>query len=260
VNIDELARSAATEARTVAAESIDPAAMLGRLYRTRRNRSVASIVAIVIVAVAVAIGAVAARMGSGNDSAPAVSTQARPCAHATCHHVVLTVPVTFTLPDTFQNGFEQQSLDVIEVYRGDVATTGVSVAENAIPVKDDYSWARDPAAGTTAKSVAMWLSKRPFLRRTAVVPTQVGGLPAWRVSGQLKPGARLPAHKSLQPVAPTFIDGGGGQMAYSPSLIGEYTLVDVPGAGITVIWSWSVNHGPKALVGNQAFIDTLAFH
>ena len=145
------------------------------------------------------------------------------------------------------------------MYRGDVETTGVSVAENATPVRDDYSWARDQSAGTSAKSVATWLSKRPFLQHTAVVPTQVGGLPAWRVSGQLKPGARLLAHKNDAPVAPTFIDDGG-QMAYSPSLIGEYTLVDVPGAGLTVIWSWSLDHGPKALAGNQAFIDRLAFH
>jgi hypothetical protein len=259
VNIDELARSAATAARSIAADSIDSTAMLARLHRTRRNRSVASIVTIVVIAVAAAIGALVARTSGGDNSAPAVSAHTRPCARAACHHVVLTVPVTFTLPRNFQPGFEQQSLDGVEVYRADVETTGVSVAENAIPVRDDYSWARDPAAGTTAKSVAIWLSKRPFLQHTAVIATQVGGLPAWRVSGQLKPGARLRAHKNYEPVAPTFIDGAA-QMAYSPSLLGEYTLVDVPGAGITVIWSWSLNHGQKALAGNQAFIDTLAFH
>jgi hypothetical protein len=63
-------------------------------------------------------------------------------------------------------------------------------------------------------------------------------------------------------VAPTFLIDGNRHMAYAPNrdLIGEYTLVDVPGAGITVIWSWSVGHGQKALAGNQAFIDTLVFH
>jgi hypothetical protein len=258
VNIDELARSAATEARSVAAESVDPTAMLARLYRTRRNRSVASIVAIVVVAVAVAIGTVVARTGNGNDSAPAVSPPA-PCVHATCHHVVLKVPVTFTLPKTFQKGFHQYSLGVVEVYRRDIDTTGVTVAENATPVRNDYTWTRDPAAGTTAKSVATWLAQRPFLSHTALVATQVGGLPAWRVAGQLKPGAALHAVKDYESVAPTFLVDSA-HMAYAPDLIGEYTVVDVPGAGITVIWSWSVGHGQRALAGNRAFIDTLAFH
>jgi hypothetical protein len=144
------------------------------------------------------------------------------------------------------------------VYRGDIDTTGVSVAENAIPVKDDYTWTRDPAAGTTAKSVATWLAHRPFLTNTALVPTHVGGLPAWRVSGQLKPGARLPALKDSVKVAPTFLNDIG-HMAYAPNLIGDYTLVAVPGAGITVIWSWSLDHGARALAGNQAFIDRLSF-
>ena len=260
MNIDELARSAAADARGVAAGAVDAPSMLARLYRTRRNRSIASIVTIVIVALSAVIGTLVARAGSNTAAPPATSPHA--CTSANCpkvHHVVLTTPVTFTLPHAFQNGFQQLSLDVVEVYRGDIGTTGVTVVEHATPVMNDYSWARDPAAGSTAKSVATWLSQRPFLEHTAVVATRVGGLPAWRVSGQLKPHARLHAHKSGLPVAPTFANSGV-HLAYSASLIGDYTLVDVPGAGLTVIWSWSVNHGPNALIGNQAFVDRLHFH
>ena len=112
MNIDELARSAAAEARGAAAERVDAATMLSPLYRTRRNRSVASIVAIVVVALSALIGTLVARAGGDSAAPPAVSPHTS-CTHAKCptlHHVVLTVPVTFTLPHTFQNGFEQKSL------------------------------------------------------------------------------------------------------------------------------------------------------
>ena len=46
---------------------------------------------------------------------------------------------------------------------------------------------------------------------------------------------------------------------YRPNLTGQYTLLDVPGAGVTVIWSWTLNHGNQVLAANQAFIDGLSF-
>jgi hypothetical protein len=36
-------------------------------------------------------------------------------------------------------------------------------------------------------------------------------------------------------------------------------LLDVPGAGVTVIWSWAFDHTNRALAGNQAYIDGLSF-
>ena len=59
-------------------------------------------------------------------------------------------------------------------------------------------------------------------------------------------------------VAPTFASGPA-KAGYSPALTGEYTLLDVPGGGVTVIWSWNDNHNGQALAGNQAYIDTLSF-
>jgi hypothetical protein len=48
-------------------------------------------------------------------------------------------------------------------------------------------------------------------------------------------------------------------MGYRANLTGQYTLLDVPGAGVTVIWSWTLNHDDHALAGNQAGIDGLSF-
>ena len=76
------------------------------------------------------------------------------------------------------------------------------------------------------------------------------------MTGSLKPGARLPATKAGN-AAPTFRTTGSGQAAYGPLLSGEYTLVDVPGAGLTVVWSWTLSG--EDLTPNQAVIDSLSF-
>jgi hypothetical protein len=87
----------------------------------------------------------------------------------------------------------------------------------------------------------------------------VGGRPAWHVTGDLKPGAALPAPKATGNVAPTFGRAYSDSMGYRPGLTGQYTLLDVPGAGVTVIWSWTVDHRDRVLAANQAFINGLSF-
>jgi hypothetical protein len=104
--------------------------------------------------------------------------------------------------------------------------------------------------------VARWLSRRPFLEDTTLTPITLAGLPAWHVTGNLKAGARLPAFK-VGDAAPTFKTPGGGQAAYTLALRGEYTLIDVPRAGLTVVWSWTLSD--EDLAPNQAVIDSLSF-
>jgi surface antigen len=50
-----------------------------------------------------------------------------------------------------------------------------------------------------------------------------------------------------------------GREGYNNALLGEYTLLDVPGGGVTVIWSWNDSHNGQALAGNQAYVDGLSF-
>jgi hypothetical protein len=54
------------------------------------------------------------------------------------------------------------------------------------------------------------------------------------------------------PAAPTF---GGGMAAWG-TLKARYTLLDVPGAGVAVIWSWTFDR-LAVLDDNQAFVDSV---
>ena len=67
----------------------------------------------------------------------------------------------------------------------------------------------------------------------------------------------MPANKhGIPEVAPTFANESG-QAAYGRDLTGEYTLADVPGAGLTVVWSWTRDGAD--LTPNQAVIDSISF-
>ena len=116
------------------------------------------------------------------------------CLGSGRYRFALGAPVTITLPDNFGDDFSVDQPGMLEMYRNDLETTGVSIMENPTPVRNDGSWSRDATAGHTAKSVARWLAKRPFLTNTEIRRI-VGGRTAWRVSGALKPGAKLLAWK-----------------------------------------------------------------
>jgi hypothetical protein len=173
------------------------------------------------------------------------------------YQVGLEQPVTFTLPSDFGENLNfTPGSTVLDLYRNDAAS-GVAVFEKAVPAKYDESWTRDASAGDTAESVARWLSRRPFLQHTSVNQTTLSGHPAWVVTGSLKPGAALPAAKdSIGDVAPTFVNATG-QAAYGKHLTGEYTLADIHGAGLVVVWSWTLEHDD--LTPNQVLIDSLSF-
>ena len=131
--------------------------------------------------------------------------------------------------------------------------------EGAVPVRDDSSWTRDPAAGTTAASVAQWLAGRAFLQNTSIVRTRVGSLQAWRVTGSLRPGAPLPASKGDFTVGPTF-KNDAATAGFATNLTGDYTVLDVPGVGLTVIWSWTTQPDDRSILDDsQATVDGLAF-
>lgn len=272
MSIDDLARAAAVDAHRKAAHEVDLASSLGQLHRTRRVRNVSWIVGAVAAAAVVLVGG-GALVSEHLSSTPVVPSGISPtptdqggvcknpgivCLGNHRFRVGLPVPVTVTVPANFEGALRLLGNGVLEDYRTDIGTTGVTVFENAVPVKDDASWSRDLTAGATAKSMASWLSKRPFLTAARVTPTTVGGRRAWLVSAELGPGALLPSIKDGRPAAPTF-KNGGATAGYTKILTGQYTLLDLPHAGVTVIWSWSENHGAQALVDNQAYVDSLRF-
>jgi hypothetical protein len=273
VSIDELARAAASDARRVAAFDLNAGEKLDQLRRTHRARRLGSIVAVIVAVALTASGiAIANRHGAHPVSQPAASPTASPaptnpppcsdrvvqCLGHDRFRVNLTEPVVLTLPDNFQGDFALLAPGTLEDYRNDVTSTGVTILENAVPVKYGRLWSRDPAAGTTAESMATWLSTRPFLSRTKLTPTTVGGRSAWRVTGTLKRDAHLPADKGGTAVAPTFTNGPVFE-GYGRKLSGEYTLLDVPRAGVTVIWSWTLSHPTRELIDNLPYIAGLSF-
>ena len=273
MSIDELGRAAATNVRRNAAMTINTTCMLDRLHRRRRRRAAASVIAVLAATAAIISGGMVishdeAGKRDNKPASPSTRSLTGMCANPDVRcigvdrfrFVGLPVPLTVNVPATFGRAFSLGT-GSIDGYRSDITTTGVSVSEMARPVRYDNSWTRDPAAGVTAASIARWLSQRPFLIHTSLTRTTVGGLPAWRVAGDLKPGAALPAAKEGGDIAPTFAFGTGydSSWGYRANLTGAYTVLDLPGAGVAVIWSWTLNHSDQALAGNQAFIDGLSF-
>ena len=274
MTIDARGRAAAADLQAAATSGLDPTAMLTKLERASREKTrrgvVATLSAVVVLLAGGAVMAGSLRSDTatvlGSNPSPTPVTQNCPGAPTvTClgrnrYRIPLTVPVTVTLPANFQRDLNTLGTiaTTLEVYRNDHDTTGVTILEGAIPIKNDPSFERDPAAGTSAQSVATWLAHRPFAVPTTPTRTSVGGLTAYRVEVALKPGAPLLGTHDANPAAPTFV-GTNTQMGAWGNLRARYTLVDVPGAGLTVIWSWTLDN-PTALAGNQAFIDSISFN
>jgi hypothetical protein len=268
MSLDELARAAAADLRQSTSRSLDPDDMLQRLHRARSRRTAAALAGLVaVVAVVVLVGGAVA-VGDRADAPPAETRHkvvrlpsdvcdraAVTCLGGRVVRVRLATPLTVRIPDTFQPQVVVSSR-VAEFYRADVFTTGVTVAQSAVPVRYDASWERDVTAGTTAESMAEWLAGRSFLTDTTLTRRSAGGPTAWEVSGSYRTGAQLSARRGGRDLAPTF-SGSHATMGYSPVLAGTYTLVDQADGGVTVIWSWAFGSGPKILTGNQGMVDEI---
>lgn len=267
MNLDEMATAATAELHRAATRTMDPDDMLRRMHRSHRRRTGAW-VAIVVLALALA-STVALAQRTRSDLPPADRHTTSRTEHTSgvCHQAGITclgdrrlriaTPTTTTLKVTVPRTFKLEPTIVprgIEFYRQDVDTTGVTVIEDAIPVRYARELHRDPAAGTTAAAMARWLAHRPFLRDTRVTTSRVGGRTSWYVQGSLRPQAALPVTKnSALMVAPTFVNGPfiAGS---APDLPGEFTLIDQSGGGVTVIWSWTFQGNPSLLTGNRAMV------
>ena len=269
MTIDSLGRASALAARHKATREVDPTMMLEKLHHTHRTRTVtmaaagaaAAVVGIVLVVHVVSSPTASQVPGAPSTSVPSDSPcgPTVQCLGGNRYRVTdMPVPVTVDLPGNFQGAFKRLGATTLEDYRSDVGDSGVTVFENAVPVKNDAGWTRDPAAGTTAQSMATWLSQRPFLVHATMTQTTVGGRTAWLVTGDLKNGAPLLTVKDGNAAAPTFA-AQPATAGYSPTLTGEYTLVDVPGAGVTVIWSWASPQTKGNLTESRTYVQGLSF-
>jgi hypothetical protein len=273
VTLDELALVATRDLAAETGRGLDPEAMLARLHRARRRRTaVVSVAAAAVLAVTVAgVGAAVGRDGATpTPRPPAASGKLAtddPCSapRVTCLpgakvRVALDDPVVLAALANFETMPSVFSRRDLQIYRTDTADgTGITVLEQATPMRNDESWTRDPSAGVTARSVATWLAHRPFLQQTTPERVRVGGRTAWRVPTVLRNGAALKATYSSAAVAPLFTSLTS--RAYlTPSLPGEITVLGSPsGHGVIVIWSWTTSGQTWDLIGNEAMVAGLRF-
>ena len=277
--IDDIGRTAVDDLRRSVTEDLFPEDMLRRLHETRRRRNFAAagsagLVTILLVAVTAlgtglrgdALSTPPAGPGtptaSPQDDDSALPREACEAARITCLgdrrvRVDLPVPVVLEVPESFLGRMQLWGATAVEDYRTDVGTVGVTILERARPVRYDDSWETDRTAGTTARSVARWLADRPFFSGAVTSRITVGGLPSWRVAPTVRGGARMPVIKG-EAAAPTFA-GDEVSIGSSPTLDGEYVVLDVPGAGLTVIWTWSYSRGPAVLAESRSYVDALRF-
>jgi hypothetical protein len=277
VTLEELAQVATRDLAAATGRGLNPDAMLARLHRARRRRTaVISVAAAAVLAVTVAgVGAAVGRDGAapsprppaGSEPLPSGQSGDDPCSapRVTCLgrgevRVALDDPVVLVPPPNFEDVPTVFSRRDLQIGRNDTRVgTGVTVLEGAMPVRNNGNWIRDPAAGTTPRSVATWLAHRPFLRTTTVARIQVGGRPAWRVRTVLRDGAALKAISGTLPVAPMFTSLGT-RAKVSPSLPGEVTVIGSPsGHGVIVIWSWTTTGRASVLADNRAMVAGLRF-
>ncbi len=284
MSIDDRARSAADELRAATAGGVRMATMT-ELDKTsthrRRARAVAA--ATTAVVVAVCIGAVAvtqshqtARPGDSDAVATVSTSPTGPAGarlaicsfeHVTCLggrtiRADIAVPVTVTLPSTITGDDMQTTGTQVEAYVDSRSnSSGVTVLESAHATKADNPSTPDASAGTTAATAAAWLASRPFAQPTKPVRTTIGGFLAYRVHIVLKPGSRLvgPAKGDASPTAATFTSGVSWSAVSASMNDSTYYLLDLPHAGLTVVWSWTFGSSAEDAAAREAYVQALHF-
>jgi hypothetical protein len=269
MSLDELARSATDQLRASVTAGLDADDMLARMHQARRRRSALRTASAAAVVLLVAAAAGSAWWLDGNGDArtvpadpPLAVTGACAQPRVTCLEgrrvrFDLRIPLDATLPDNFEYAVSTWGSRSVELYRGDVEHAGVTVYEDAVPVRYDASRSRDPAAGTTAASMARWLADRPYLTGTELTRRTVAGRTVWQVTGAARAGAVLPDRVGLNAAAVTFAVAGESVAWVAPVVTGSYTIADQPGGGVTVIWSWQYGVGLPGPGDDRRVVDDL---
>jgi hypothetical protein len=264
VTLDDVARSATEQLRTAVTTGLDESEMLRRMHRARRRRATANFAVVAAAAVVVIAGAGAVLLGDEGGNTRVVSTPALTTAcdqpRVTCLagrrvRVDLRIPLEVALPTHFQDDITVSGDRSVELYRNDIEHSGITVLEDAVPVRYDASRTRDPSAGTTAASMARWLADRPYLTGARLTRRTVAGRAVWQVTGTARKDASPPDKVGLNEAAVTFDVPGQVRAWVAPVLTGRYTLTDQPGGGVTVVWSWRYGLDLRDPGTDQSLVD-----
>jgi hypothetical protein len=253
-SLDEMAQRS-VRAAEASVRKVDPMAQYETLELTAVHRRRSNIIAgtlVVVLAVGTAVWGLREVTAPTHvePAPPTVVDKGLPAGSSAMRDSQLTWPAT----KLFYNKAGADT--AMDFYRAD-GTGGISILEHVIPAKNDGAWSPDPAAGTTARDIATWASRRPFLTDTGVTRVEVDGRPAWRVTGTVAPGATLGSQCDAAKVGALLETGAMKCIGYADGEIGELTLLDVPGSGVVAIWSWNT-HGNAQAVGGKATRDYVA--
>ena len=165
---------------------------------------------------------------------------------------------------TLPKGFDSPHLLNLSPSGGGVETffdegsAGLAVLEGVLPAKNQADPAAVPGI-STAESFAKWIARRLFLSASPVRTGHVDGNPAWIVDVEVPAG--LPAGPATCaqtfPCYPVLLQGTWVSGAWH-LVAGRYTVLDLPGAGVTVLWSWAINGAdiPKPV---DDLVETIRF-
>jgi hypothetical protein len=219
MSIDTRGRAAASNLRA-AAQPVDASELLRDIHRTHRRRSRRNVV--LAAAVAVAVVAVSAVVVTGRldpGPAPAIDHRneqglrtcaAQPTRHLSCLSDTRwqlssslappSVVTSFVIPSWLKLPAVGPSwrvpADLFFASNALAHAPMVQVMFDVAPVKPKPGHivpaytpvVIDHTAGHTMRSVALWLSHRPWIRESRIQPTSVGGLPAYCVYLKAAPG------------------------------------------------------------------------
>jgi hypothetical protein len=138
---------------------------------------------------------------------------------------------------------------------------GVSVLQHATAASAVRT--PDPVSRvTTAEAFTDWVSKRPFLTASTPRRTTFSGQPAWTVDVTVPP--RTPEGPAVceNGIAcyPVVYQRDGTETRVAgvwAGMSGSYTALEFAGAGIVVVWSWSLSSNVPDEVG--ALVDSIRF-
>jgi len=253
--IEQLARSSSEELRTRTTADVEAglADLHVRLAHHRRRTGLAVAAAIVFAAgLGAGVGVLATHTDAGSPTTPShpgptTSGQDPVCIapRVDClgdrtYRFALNRPVEWTIPPGFGvNSGAGASATMVESYREAPPTAGVTVLEDVRASSPDGT---QPASAVdeSPRAFVRWVAARRYLDAGEVIRTTLDGHPAWQVRVTLARGA-APGQgvctDRYQCHAITFQPGGTSTGIWG-DMAAEYTAIRLPGAGMTVVWSW----------------------
>jgi hypothetical protein len=280
MSVHDLARAASADLRSHTVADVDAGLEVLLVAHARHRRRAGFATAVVAAAAVAAAWWGVAGLGDHRTSpepAPAPTTTGPPLlvpqavdvcqrARVTClgdrtYTFALDSPVTWQIPRGYgvDSGNGATSF-MVESY-SQRSSAGVTVMEG-VRAASRNSPTANPRVPANAKAFVQWVASRSFLDASAVRRVTFDGRVGWRVRVDLKRHAdgghgRCTVTAPTQPChAITYQDGA--ITGLWSDLSAEYTAVDVPGGGTTVVWSWAFGHDRPALARNRAVVNAIS--